>query len=205
MPRRASTAAVSQLNVAKAQLAQTQFRIDELKITLSNTDLELPDRRVREPAQLWIRARSPAATPSFCPSSTSAGAHGGESRRKGLPQSDTGVAAEVTVDAFPGEEFTGQVSRVAPVFDPATRTAQMEIEVPNPGFRLKPGMYARVRLTVERRPDALTVPRNAVVDMDGKRGVFLVSERPRGSSRSRRACPTANASRFWTASRTASA
>ena len=52
----------------------------------------------------------------------------------------------------------------------------MEIEVPNPGFRLKPGMYARVRLTVERRPNALTVPRNAVVDIDGKRGVFMVDE-----------------------------
>ena len=37
-------------------------------------------------------------------------------------------------------------------------------------------MYARVRLTVERRPDALTVPRNAVVDADGKRGVFLVAD-----------------------------
>ena len=35
-------------------------------------------------------------------------------------------------------------------------------------------MYARVRLTVDRRADALTVPRNAVVDIEGKRGVFLV-------------------------------
>ena len=60
----------------------------------------------------------------------------------------------VEVDAFPGEQFTGVVSRVAPVFDPATRTATMEIEVPNPGFRLKPGMYARVRLTAE--PQART-------------------------------------------------
>ncbi|HET9269324.1 MAG TPA: efflux RND transporter periplasmic adaptor subunit, partial [Vicinamibacterales bacterium] len=71
-------------------------------------------------------------------------------------------------------QFRGVVSRVAPVFDPATRTAAMEIEVPNPGFRLKPGSYARVRLTVERRAGALTVPRNALVDTEGKRGVFLV-------------------------------
>ena len=64
-----------------------------------------------------------------------------------------GVEAVVEVDAFPGESFRGQVSRVAPVFDPATRTASMEIEVPNPGFRLKPGMYARVRLTADRRAE----------------------------------------------------
>jgi RND family efflux transporter MFP subunit len=93
---------------------------------------------------------------------------------KGFKKVVAGVPAIVTVDTFPGEEFTGQVSRVAPVFDPATRTAQMEIEVPNPGYRLKPGMYARVRLTVERRPNSLTVPRAAVVDVEGRRGVFTV-------------------------------
>ena len=41
-----------------------------------------------------------------------------------------GTSAAVEVDAFPGEKFSGRVSRVAPVFDPATRTAEMEIEVP---------------------------------------------------------------------------
>ncbi|MBP8274822.1 MAG: efflux RND transporter periplasmic adaptor subunit, partial [Acidobacteria bacterium] len=87
-----------------------------------------------------------------------------------------GIAAEVTTDVFPGEKFSGKVSRVAPVFDSATRTATMEIEVPNPGFRLKPGMYARVQLTVDRRPDALTVPRAAVVDLEGKRGVYLIDD-----------------------------
>ena len=82
------------------------------------------------------------------------------------------MPAQVEVDAFPGEKFVGRVSRVAPVFDPQTRTAEMEVEVPNPGYRLKPGMYARVELTVAERPDALTVPRNAIVELDGKSGVF---------------------------------
>jgi multidrug efflux pump subunit AcrA (membrane-fusion protein) len=59
------------------------------------------------------------------------------------------------------------------VFDPQTRTAEMEIEVPNPGFRLKPGMYSRVDLTVDSRQNALTVPSNAVVDFEGKTGVFV--------------------------------
>jgi membrane fusion protein (multidrug efflux system) len=68
------------------------------------------------------------------------------------------------------------VSRVAPVFDPATRTAAMEIEVPNSGFRLKPGMYARVQLTAERRENALVVPRAAIVDLEGQRGVYVVDD-----------------------------
>jgi membrane fusion protein (multidrug efflux system) len=96
-----------------------------------------------------------------------------------------GTPAVVEVDAFPGETFTGKVSRVAPVFDPTTRTAEMEIEVPNAGFRLKPGMYARVNLTVETRSDALTVPRNAIVDLEGKSGVFIAQAAPAGGGQGR--------------------
>jgi multidrug efflux pump subunit AcrA (membrane-fusion protein) len=85
----------------------------------------------------------------------------------------TGTPALVEVDAFPGEKFQGRVSRVAPVFDPATRTAEIEIEVANASYRLKPGMYSRVNLTVDTRNDAITVPRNALVDLNGQNGVFV--------------------------------
>ena len=100
---------------------------------------------------------------------------------KDLRRVQVGADAEVEVDAYPGEIFHGRVARVAPVLDPATRTAQMEVEVPNTDFRLKPGMYSRVRLTVATKAQALTVPVNAVVTIEGKRGVFQVTtaRRPR--------------------------
>jgi hypothetical protein len=71
--------------------------------------------------------------------------------------------------------FSGRIARLAPVLDPATRTAPIEVEIPNPGFRLKPGMYARVTVTTDERKDALVVPTNAVVDYTGRRGVFVAS------------------------------
>src|SRR4030095_11636454 len=83
-------------------------------------------------------------------------------------------AAEV--DLFPGKNSPARVARVAPVLDPATRTAQIEVEIQNSQFRLKPGMYARVDFTVERRPNALIIPANALVDVQGKRGVFRPAE-----------------------------
>ena len=167
-------AAGSQLSVAKAQQAQTQFRIDELRITLANTTVLSPidgfvSRRNLDPGGF-----AGTTTVIMTVVDLRSVRMVGNLVEKGFKKVVAGVPAVVTVDTFPGEEFTGVVSRVAPVFDPATRTAQMEIEVPNPGYRLKPGMYARVRLTVERRPNALTVPRNAVVDVEGRRGVFLV-------------------------------
>lgn len=169
-------AAVSQVLVAESQKVQTQARIDELNITLSNT-------RVVSPVDGFVSRRA-LDTGAFAGANTvmvSVVDIGTVRLVASLVERDfkrvqRGVEALVEVDAFPGEQFRGTVSRVAPVFDPATRTAAMEIEVPNPGYRLKPGMYARVRLTVERRPSALTVPRNALVDVEGRRGVFVLEE-----------------------------
>jgi hypothetical protein len=60
----------------------------------------------------------------------------------------------------------------------------MEIEIPNTGYRLKPGMYSRVQLTVDSKPNALTIPRNALVEIDGKPGVFIAASGGSGGGRS---------------------
>jgi len=167
-------AAMSAVSVAKAQQTQTQGRLDELKITLGNTTIASPVDGFVSRRNLDPGAFAGANTVIVTVVAIDTVRMVANLVEKGFKRVVPGVEAEVQVDAFEGEIFKGKVSRVAPVFDPATRTATMEIEVPNPGYRLKPGMYARVRLTVERRPNALTVPRGAVVDIDGKRGVFLV-------------------------------
>ena len=166
--------AVSQVTVAKAQLASTQARLDELSVTLSDTSVLSPvdgfvGRRMLDPGAF---AGGNTAMLSVVDIGTVRMV--ANLVEKDFKRVRQGAQALVEVDAFPNEQFTGIVSRVAPVFDPATRTATMEIEVPNPGYRLKPGMYARVRLTAGRNADALTVPRAAVVDIEGKRGVFLI-------------------------------
>jgi len=92
---------------------------------------------------------------------------------KDLRRISAGTSADVEVDAYPGEIFHGRVARVAPILDPASRTAQVEIEIPNSTYRLKPGMYARAKFTVEKHEHVLVVPTLAVVDVQGKIGVFL--------------------------------
>jgi len=71
--------------------------------------------------------------------------------------------AAVTVDAFPGETFDGVVHRVGEEADAATRTIDVEIRLPNPGRRLKPGMFARVQLVLERRVGVAVVPDAALL------------------------------------------
>ncbi len=85
---------------------------------------------------------------------------------KDWPAVQKGMVAEVQVDAHPGEIFQGRVALVSPLVDPATRTARVEIHVPNPERRLAGGMFANVRLMLGAR-DALIVPADAIQRLPG--------------------------------------
>lgn len=172
-------AALAQVDLARAQFEQAKARLDELKITLSNTIILSPVDGFVGKRFLDRGAFASTNAPVVSVVDISRVRMVANLVERDVRRVPAGTPALVEVDAYPGEKFKGRVSRVAPVFDPATRTAEMEIEVPNPGFRLKPGMYARVQLTVETRDNALTVPRAALVTLDGKNGVF-VAVKPEG-------------------------
>jgi RND family efflux transporter MFP subunit len=175
--------AVAQLDLARAQFEQAKARLDELKITLSNAEIASPvngfvGRRLLDPGA-FVSSNTPVVSVVEIDRVRLVA----NLVEKDLRRVQVGTLADVEVDAFPGDVFKGRVARVAPVLDPSTRTAQLEIEVPNPDFRLKPGMYSRVRLTVATKTGALTVPVNAVVDIDGRRGVFTVADGQRRLAR----------------------
>ena len=84
--------------------------------------------------------------------------------------------AQVTVDAFPGESFRGAIYAIEPAVDEQTRTVLLRARIPNPGVRLKPGMFARVMLVLDIRENALLVPEQALVPRGGDRFVFRVAD-----------------------------
>ena len=168
--------ATAALDLARAQSSQTQARLEELRVTMTNTVIVSPvngfvARRAADPGA-FASQNSPVVDVVDI-SSVRLVVNIVE---KDLKQLQAGDATSVEVDAFPGETFTGRIARVAPVLDPATRTAPIEIEIPNPGFRLKPGMYARVGIKTDERRNVLVVPANALVDVGGQRGVFLAQD-----------------------------
>lgn len=86
-----------------------------------------------------------------------------------------GQSAKLSADAWPGEVFTGSISRIAPIFRASTRQARVELTVPNPGHRLKPGMFVRATVVLDRVEDAVVVPYAALAQRDDQDGVFLVA------------------------------
>lgn len=89
-----------------------------------------------------------------------------------------GDPVDVNVQAT-GEHFTGKVTRFTDALDPSTRTEQVEIDVPNPTYRLQPGMYAKVTLNAATRSEALTVPVDAIQRGENKTSVLLVDAQNR--------------------------
>ena len=87
----------------------------------------------------------------------------------------TGQEAVAEFDAFPGERFTGRVSYIAPMLATETRTARIRVVMTNPGLRLKPGMYATLRVTGSSVGTApvLSVPRGAVLTTGERSLVFV--------------------------------
>ena len=87
-----------------------------------------------------------------------------------------GDAADVRVQAT-GDHFTGTIVRTTGALDRATRSLQVEVDVPNPKSKLTPGMYADVTLGIQGSPDALTVPVQAVDRGSNAASVLVVDAR----------------------------
>jgi multidrug efflux pump subunit AcrA (membrane-fusion protein) len=86
-----------------------------------------------------------------------------------------GQGARVTLEAYPGEIFGAKVTNISPVGNSVSRTIDVELSIPNPTHRIKPGMYVEVEWTISTRP-ATVVPLAAVVDRGGRKYVFLAVE-----------------------------
>ena len=86
-----------------------------------------------------------------------------------------GQEAQLTTDAYPGEVFRATIQRIAPVFRESTRQARAELLVANPELRLKPGMFVRATVVLERVEDATIVPYRALARRKDKTGVFVVT------------------------------
>jgi membrane fusion protein (multidrug efflux system) len=85
-----------------------------------------------------------------------------------------GAPVSVVADPYAGESFSGTVARVTHSLDPRTRTMGIEVEIPNPGGKLKPGMFARVEALVDKRANALTIPVEAIRLGEAKPAVMVV-------------------------------
>jgi HlyD family secretion protein len=82
-----------------------------------------------------------------------------------LAQIQVGQGANLTVDSFPRDAFSGTVKSIAPVLDPRTHTAAVQVDIPDPQGKLKPGMFTQLAIQLGQHQATLMVPKEAVLTM----------------------------------------
>ena len=189
-------AAEAQLRLADAQILTTenqirlsQAQIETYRASLHLAQTNLANTRLLAPFEGFISQRN--LDPGTAVSAQSAGTNTAsvgiltlqdissvkvqiEVPERDIGRVAVGARVRLHVDPYQTEAFGGSVSRIVHALDPRTRTMGVEVDVPNPGNRLKPGMFARVELLVETRRDALTIPMEAVSLADAKPHVMVV-------------------------------
>lgn len=86
-----------------------------------------------------------------------------------------GQPANIRTDAFPSEVFVGKIDRISPVFRENSRQARVELSLENPDGDLKPGMFIRAEITLQRVEQTTVIPYAAITRRGPENGVFLVA------------------------------
>jgi HlyD family secretion protein len=160
---------------AEAELAAAEARADRITDEIRRSVIAAPTAgfvvRKRVDIGGWVQPGTPvvdliALDPAFVT---------GPVGEREIRRVAVGQSATITVDAYPGATFTGQVTAVVPEANAESRTFPVKVTVPNPDARLKAGMFARVAVRAGEARPGLFVPKDAVVRRAGQELLFLVN------------------------------
>jgi RND family efflux transporter MFP subunit len=168
----------AKLKVALAQVSQKEALLKTAEIRLSYTEVRVPPKETAGYLVVGERFVDEGAIVNSTTPLLSVLEIGRLTAvihviERDYPKLKIGLAARLTTDAYPGRTFGGKVARIAPMIREKSREARVEIEVPNPHIRLKPGMFVRVAIEFETREAATLVPITALVKRENLQGVFL--------------------------------
>jgi membrane fusion protein, multidrug efflux system len=89
-------------------------------------------------------------------------------------QVKTGQSLQIALDAFPNQTFAGKIYAINPQLDQAGRAILIRASVANPNAKLRPGMFARVRILLSANADALVVPEQTLIPVGDDQYLFKV-------------------------------
>jgi multidrug efflux pump subunit AcrA (membrane-fusion protein) len=88
------------------------------------------------------------------------------------------LPCEITLDAWPGDIFRGSINEVSPTVDLASRTMEVRVNVNDSSSKLKPGMFAKVRVVTERKNGIVKIPASAMINRFGEQFVYVIEKDP---------------------------
>lgn len=173
----------SRLRVSAAQVELAKAQVDQTEASLSELKLQHEQTRVFSPLDGFVSTRFLYPGALVSPSVAIVRVIDDSRVKTLVPVTEdilsevhVGLQADVKVDAFQNQGYRGQITRISPFLDPETRTADVEIEIDNPSQELKPGMFARVSIEARKPKPSLAIDRSALLTRGSLQGVFLLDE-----------------------------
>ena len=164
-------------------LDETKARLDAARATQTLTQVRLDKTVIRAPfaGTVGLRLVSPGAYVKAGDDIANLESLGAMKLDFRVPETylarlATGQILTVRVDAWPDQGFEGTTYAIDPAVDPETRTVLLRARLPNKGNKLRPGLFARVNLVLERRENALIAPEQAIVPLGQTPFVYRVVE-----------------------------
>ena len=169
--------AQTQAKQAEAQIAQAEAMQEQAKVSIEDATIESPISGVVSRKYVDEGAFVGPTSPLFRVVDISEVEITGGAADRHYPKLEAGkTAADVEVDAYPNETFSGFVTRLRPELDKVTRTVAVTLRVANEKRKLKPGMYARIRLVLDERKNVVLVSDDALINSQGQQQVFVVND-----------------------------
>ena len=170
-------------SITKQQMLDATTNRDVARARLASAELDLDKSRLRAPWAGRIAARRVEVGDYVVPGQAVAELVDisrlkvrAPARAADAPYLAVGAPVTIRVDAFAGESFEGRVARLDAELDPQSRTLALEVEIANPGERLRPGLPARLELRKRTLERAFAVPLAALVDFEEGKAVYVVRE-----------------------------
>ena len=157
-------------------------RAENLRVQLRLARKSLADTQIRAPFAGTVRERMVEVgqyvreqTPMISLASTNPLKLRASIPERWFPYVQPGARVVVTVEAYPGEAFSGAVTRVARAGVAETRSFSFEARIENSGERLRPGLFARGRLDTSKVDSVIRVPASAVLSFYGVQKVYTIA------------------------------
>jgi membrane fusion protein (multidrug efflux system) len=168
-------AAVGQLAAAKAQAAAASAQLAGASETASRTTIEAPITGIVSARPVSEGEAVNVGQTLLTIVNSDVLELSGQVPVQQASAIDVGQAVSFSLDAYPGQVFTGTVARIDPVADPNTRRVGIALQLPNPGRKIVAGQFVTGEVVTANIGKALTIPR-AAVRTDGERRYVLVVE-----------------------------
>ena len=161
----------SQYEAVKAQRDAARSGVKQVKAALSTAKSQLADTRITAPIFGIVSERNfevgdmaPPQFPLFTVVKMEPVLVQINVIERHIDIVKPGQKAWITVSSYPDTVFQGWIRQVNPTLNPMTRTAQAEIEVPNPDLLLRPGMFADVSVVIKEKTAVPIIPKYAIIE-----------------------------------------